>query len=136
MAEERVPRRLAVILAADVVGYSRLMDVDEEATLRTIKAHRRIIDGNLHALDDRSLGPSAKYIVGAYDVGQENSVETTPLEDPRQIHPWVQARVLELPSLGTSPQALLNMRHAVHREGVEQHAARGHFRIVSLLHFL
>ncbi len=29
MAEERTQRRLAVILAADVVGYSRLMGADE-----------------------------------------------------------------------------------------------------------
>ena len=31
MAEERVQRRLAAILAADVVGYSRLMEADEGA---------------------------------------------------------------------------------------------------------
>ena len=33
-------RRLAAILAADVVGYSRLMEADEEATLATLKALR------------------------------------------------------------------------------------------------
>ena len=33
-------RRLAAILAADVVGYSKLMTDDEEATLRSLKAHR------------------------------------------------------------------------------------------------
>jgi class 3 adenylate cyclase len=32
MAEQRVQRRLAAILAADVVGYSRLMGEDEEGT--------------------------------------------------------------------------------------------------------
>lgn len=32
MASERVQRRLAAILAADVAGYSRLMHHDEEAT--------------------------------------------------------------------------------------------------------
>ena len=32
MAEERVRRRLAAILTADVVGYSRLMGEDEEGT--------------------------------------------------------------------------------------------------------
>ncbi len=40
MAEERVKRRLAAILAADVVGYSRLMGEDEEGTLAVLKAHR------------------------------------------------------------------------------------------------
>ncbi len=33
MAEERVQRRLAAILAAEMVGYSRLMDDDEVKTL-------------------------------------------------------------------------------------------------------
>jgi adenylate cyclase len=37
---ERVVRRLAAILAADVVGYSRLMGRDENRTLAKLKAHR------------------------------------------------------------------------------------------------
>ena len=41
MVEARTERRLAAILAADVAGYSRLMGVDEEGTLRELKAHRR-----------------------------------------------------------------------------------------------
>ena len=36
-------RRLAAILAANVVGYSRLMGVDEEGTLAALKARRRDI---------------------------------------------------------------------------------------------
>jgi adenylate cyclase len=41
MAEARVERRLAAILAADIAGYSRLMGVDEEGTLAALKACRR-----------------------------------------------------------------------------------------------
>src|SRR5437868_12462149 len=41
MAEARVQRRLAAILAADVAGYSRLMGVDEEGTLAALKELRR-----------------------------------------------------------------------------------------------
>ena len=41
MAEARVERRLAAILAADVAGYSRLMGAGEEATLAALKACRR-----------------------------------------------------------------------------------------------
>jgi adenylate cyclase len=41
MAEARVERRLAAILAADVAGYSRLMGNDEEGTLAALKACRR-----------------------------------------------------------------------------------------------
>ena len=41
MAEARVERRLAAILAADVAAYSRLMGVDEEGTLAALKRYRR-----------------------------------------------------------------------------------------------
>ena len=37
---EGTQRRLVAILAADVVGYSRLMEADEAGTLATMKAHR------------------------------------------------------------------------------------------------
>lgn len=40
MRVERPERRLAAILAADVVGYSRLMREDEEGTLAVLTAHR------------------------------------------------------------------------------------------------
>jgi class 3 adenylate cyclase/pimeloyl-ACP methyl ester carboxylesterase len=39
--EKALQRRLAAILAADVVGYSRLMGADEMGTLTSLKAHRR-----------------------------------------------------------------------------------------------
>ena len=43
MAEDRVQRRLAAILAADVVGYSRLTELDEVGTLAALKSRRREI---------------------------------------------------------------------------------------------
>ena len=41
MIQQRVERKLTAILAADVVGYSRLMGADEIGTLRSLKAVRR-----------------------------------------------------------------------------------------------
>jgi class 3 adenylate cyclase len=41
MAEARVERHLAAILALDVVGYSRLIGIDEEGTVAALKACRR-----------------------------------------------------------------------------------------------
>ncbi len=41
MAEERVQRRLAVIMVADVVGYSRLMREDEAGTVAQLKTLRK-----------------------------------------------------------------------------------------------
>src|SRR5829696_4423550 len=39
-----IERKLAAIFAADVAGYSRLMGQDEVRTLRTLAAHREIMD--------------------------------------------------------------------------------------------
>jgi adenylate cyclase len=44
MAEEGFKRKLTAILSADVVGYSRLMGEDEEATVRTLKAYREVLN--------------------------------------------------------------------------------------------
>ena len=56
MAADRVERRLAAILAADVVGYSRLMGVDEVGTLARLKSHRE-------ALIDRAISEYSGRIV-------------------------------------------------------------------------
>jgi adenylate cyclase len=45
MPTDRVERRLAAILVADVVGYSRLMEADEVGTFARLKAvHKEVID--------------------------------------------------------------------------------------------
>jgi adenylate cyclase len=49
VAETRVQRRLAAILAADVVGYSSLMERDESGTLAMLKARRKEVLGPLVA---------------------------------------------------------------------------------------
>ena len=43
MADEGLKRKLAAILSADAVGYSRLMGDDEEATIRTLTEYRDAI---------------------------------------------------------------------------------------------
>src|SRR5215471_15671056 len=50
MSGERIERRLAAILASDVVGYSRLMGEDEEGTLAALKTlQRELIDPKVQA---------------------------------------------------------------------------------------
>ena len=44
MTDERVERRLAAILAADIAGYSRLMGADEVRTLRELTHRRATLD--------------------------------------------------------------------------------------------
>ena len=56
MAEERLQRRLAAILSADVVGYSRLMGIDEAGTLARLKAMRRdLVDPLIAAHSGRTF---------------------------------------------------------------------------------
>lgn len=50
MAEKRVQRRLAAILAADMVGYSRLMEADETGTRGRLRSlHSELIDPRIAA---------------------------------------------------------------------------------------
>src|SRR6201987_3058366 len=50
MTDERIERRLAAILAADVAGYSRLMGQNEERTLSDLKSARRtLVDPSIAA---------------------------------------------------------------------------------------
>src|SRR6516164_6762053 len=43
MSEERMERRLAAILAADIAGYSALMGADEARTVRDLKGHQAVV---------------------------------------------------------------------------------------------
>jgi class 3 adenylate cyclase len=78
MAEERIERRLAAILAADVAGYSRLMAADEEGTLGTLKTLRREVTdpkitehrgrehGRFGAIPSSHLGGIGLDLMGAF----------------------------------------------------------------------
>ncbi len=55
-----VKRKLAVILAADVEGYSRLVGADEEATHKTLSAYREIIDGLIAHHEGRMVGTAGE----------------------------------------------------------------------------
>jgi adenylate cyclase len=59
MSEQAPRRRLAAILAADVVGYSRLMQADEAGTLARLKGRRSEI---LKPVVERHHGRIVKYI--------------------------------------------------------------------------
>ncbi len=59
-------RRLAAILEADVAGYSRLMEADEEATVRRLKAFRQIIDGLITDRRGRVFGSAGDSVVAEF----------------------------------------------------------------------
>ncbi len=57
-------RRLAAILAADVAGFSRLMEADEEATLATLNAQRQVIDGRVSDHRGRACSAAFSWRIG------------------------------------------------------------------------
>ena len=57
MAEQRVHRRLAAILAADVVGYSRLVEADEAGTVARLKTLQTDL---IHPMIDQDGGRVVK----------------------------------------------------------------------------
>ena len=59
-------RRLAAILAADVVGYSRLMGGDEESTLDTLKSHRSFIDAQIVLYGGRVFGSAGDSVIAEF----------------------------------------------------------------------
>ena len=59
-------RRLAAILAADAVGYSRLVGEDEEGTLRTLGACREVIDGLVTEHRGRVFGSAGDSVVAEF----------------------------------------------------------------------
>ncbi len=59
-------RRLAAILAADVVGYSRLMEADEEATVSTLGTYREIIEGLVVSHHGRVFGGAGDSVIAEF----------------------------------------------------------------------
>jgi adenylate cyclase len=61
-----IERRLAAILSADVKGYSRLMGEDEEATLRTLTAHRHVMDALIAHHRGRIVGTAGDSVLAEF----------------------------------------------------------------------
>ena len=66
MDDNRIKRRLAAILAADAVGYSKHMARDEEGTLRVLSGHRTIIDGLIATFSGRIVGTAGDSVLAEF----------------------------------------------------------------------
>src|SRR5262245_48176063 len=97
MAEERAQRRLSAILAADVVGYSRLMERDEADTLATLKNRRKDVleplvaqhQGRIFKVAGDGMlaefGSAVNAVHCAIDLQQAMAAANTPLPEDRRI---------------------------------------------------
>jgi adenylate cyclase len=62
----RVERKLAAILAADVVGFSRLMESDEEESIRRLNSYRSVIDDFVADHHGRVFGGAGDSILAEF----------------------------------------------------------------------
>ena len=66
MATEGFKRKLAAILSADAVGYSRLMGEDEAATMRMLETYKRVIGDLTQQHRGRVVGSPGDFILAEF----------------------------------------------------------------------
>jgi adenylate cyclase len=71
-------RKLTTILAPDVEGYSRLMGHDEEATLRTLKSYREIIDALIVRHEGRIFSTGGDSVLAEFGSAVEEASRNLP----------------------------------------------------------
>src|ERR1700732_1454122 len=119
-------RKLAAILCADVHGFSRLMGEDEEATLRTLTSHRKLIDSqieNHHGRFVNSAGDSvlAEFASVVKAVNCAVEIQTTLKAENASLAP---ERRMEF-RIGVNLGDVMVGGDQIHGEGVNVAARRG-----------
>jgi adenylate cyclase len=66
MTIQEVKRKLAAILSADVKGYSRLMEEDEEVTLRTLNAYKEVMGSLIQQHRGRVVGTAGDSVLAEF----------------------------------------------------------------------
>jgi TolB-like protein/class 3 adenylate cyclase/tetratricopeptide (TPR) repeat protein len=100
---ERVERRLAAILAADVEGYSRLMGADEVGTLRDLTQRRSILDGLIASHRGRIANTAGDSVLAEFG----SAVDAVQCAAEAQV-------ALAEANSGLSPDHQINFRIGVH----------------------
>src|SRR6201981_655108 len=102
MARESLPgkvsmeRKLTAIFSAEVKGYSRLMGVDEEATIRTLTAYRAVISSLIQQYRGRVVDSPGDNLLAefasvvdavrcALEIQQALKVKNEELPEPRRM---------------------------------------------------
>src|SRR6266851_2006495 len=67
-------RKLTAILCADAFGYSRLMGENEEATLRTLSSHRKLIDSLIDQHHGRFVNSAGDSVLAEFATRASNGV--------------------------------------------------------------
>jgi class 3 adenylate cyclase len=96
MEAPSLERKLVAILAADVEGYSRMMEIDEEGTLATLSAHRSITDELIAGHGGRIFNTAGDSVLAefasvfsavecAIDIQREVARANQPIDEPKRL---------------------------------------------------
>jgi adenylate cyclase len=96
MSPEGTKRKLTAILSADVKGYSRLMEDDEEATVATLTTYRQVIAGVVKKHEGRVVDSPGDNVLaeftsvveamrGAVEIQEELRARNSELPDQRRM---------------------------------------------------
>jgi class 3 adenylate cyclase len=96
MSEAQARRKLTTILAADVVGYSQMMAVDEEATVATLRTFRTVADDLVGKHNGRifstagdaflaEFGSAVEAVRCAISIQEDLAVRNSELPDEKQM---------------------------------------------------
>ena len=97
MAEARVERRLAAILAADVAGYSRMMGQDEAGTLAALKTQRsELIEPTIAKHNGRVVKLMGDGILAEFSSVVEAALCATEIQREISLHPTVNRMQLRI----------------------------------------
>jgi hypothetical protein len=66
MVEKEIDRKIAVIFATDVVGYSKLMEKDEDQTIKTIRACREILENLFNEHGGRTFNTAGDSVLAEF----------------------------------------------------------------------
>jgi adenylate cyclase len=95
-------RKLTAILCADVFGYSRLMGDNEEATLRTLSSHRKLIDSLIEQHRGRFVNSAGDSVLAEF-ASVVNAVQcAVEIQTPRSSQKMGSCRPIAGWSLGSA----------------------------------
>ena len=77
MASSDVQRKLTAILSADVAGYSRLMGADEEATVATLTAYRKVFLSEIEKHHGRVVDAKGDALLAVWVPHQTNGLKSS-----------------------------------------------------------
>jgi len=97
VAVDGVERRLAAILSTDVVDDSRLMEADEEETIRALSACRHVVDELVASHHGRVFGSAGDSVIAEFasaveavrcaaDIQRHQEVQDAELSEDRRMH--------------------------------------------------